>query len=383
MAAREAVVKALLAGPKPWRTAFQALLPETQPFKGKHVISASQFDKDSIIYVLSVADIINHHLKTHDSIPLLTGKMLGNVFLEPSTRTATSFHTAMLKLGGGVVSVSEATSSVQKGETLEDTIRTLENFVDVIALRHPIMGAADLAARASTRVPIINAGDGGNEHPTQALLDLFCIEQEHGPINEAPLELTMLGDLKYGRTVHSLSQMVSHFPNIKLNLVSPDNLKMPQQYVLFNNSPPTFRLSSFSFLFFSRYLDMLKERGIQYQEMDQLEPVLETSDVIYHTRVQKERFTDLAEYERSKGRFIITPEIMNKGKKTMKLMHPFPRVDEISEAVDTDPRALYFKQPKYGLRLRMALMTLALGGEFNLPRYYLPRRLIRNSCFAH
>ena len=349
MAAREAIVKTILQGPKPWRVLFDVSKPELQPFKGRSVISASQFNRENILYVLAVANIINDHLKTNDSIPLLRGKTLGNVFLEPSTRTATSFHSAMLRLGGSVVSISEGTSSVQKGETLEDTIRTLENFVDVVALRHPVQGAADLAAKSATRVPIINAGDGGNEHPTQALLDLFCINQEHGPIDE-PLTLTMLGDLKFGRTVHSLSQMVSHFPNIKLNLVSPENLRMPQQF-----------------------LDQLSAAGVQFKEYDALEPVLGSTDVIYHTRVQKERFTDLAEYERSKGQFIITPELMNKGKKHMKLMHPFPRVDEISEDVDLDPRALYFKQPKYGLRLRMALLTLSLGGEINLPRYFIPR----------
>jgi aspartate carbamoyltransferase len=320
-----------------------------QPFKGRSVVAASQFDRANILYTLAVANCVNEHLKAHDSLPILQGKTLGNVFLEPSTRTATSFHSAMLRLGGSVVSISEQTSSVQKGETLEDTIRTLENFVDVVALRHPVQGAADLAARSATRIPIINAGDGGNEHPTQALLDLFCIDQEHGPIDQ-PLTLTMLGDLKYVRTVHSLAQMVSHFPNIKLNLVSPDNLRMPDEF-----------------------LTMLRTSGVSFKEYDALEPVLGETDIIYHTRVQKERFVDLKEYERSKGKFIITPEIMNQGKKTIKLMHPFPRVDEISEEVDRDPRALYFKQPKYGLRLRMALIILTLGGETHLPRYFIPR----------
>lgn len=351
MAAREAVIRAIQAGPKPWRVKFDISKPELQPFKGRSIISADQFSRDNILYVLGVAKVIHNHMKTNDRLPVLSGKTLGNVFLEPSTRTATSFHSAMLRLGGNVLPISEQTSSVQKGETLEDTIRTLENYTDIIAMRHPVPGAADLAAKFATKCPIINAGDGGNEHPTQALLDLFTISQEHGSLEE-PLTLTMLGDLKFGRTVHSLAQLVAHFPSIKLNLVSPPNLRMPQQF-----------------------LDLLNASGCRVNEYDALEPVLADTDIIYHTRVQKERFTDLSEYERSKGRFIITPEIMNKGKKTVKLMHPFPRVDEITEDVDQDPRALYFKQPKYGLHLRMALITLALGGELNLPRpfFYTPR----------
>lgn len=347
MAAREAVITALKAGPKPWRVVFDVSKPELQPFKGRSVISAEQFNRDNILYVLAVANIIHAQMQTRDRIPLLEGKTLGNVFLEPSTRTMTSFHSAMTRLGGTVISVSESTSSVQKGETLEDTIRTLENYADVIALRHPVHYAADLAARSAIRAPIINAGDGGNEHPSQALLDLFCMDQEVGSIEE-PFTLTMLGDLKYGRTVHSLSQMVSHFPNITLNLVSPPNLRMPDDI-----------------------LDQLRHSGCRVTEYDALEPVLAKTDVLYHTRVQKERFSDLKEYEASKGKFIVTPEVMNRGKRTMKLMHPFPRVDEITEDVDKDPRALYFKQPKYGLHLRMALLTLALGGEINLPRHFV------------
>lgn len=347
MAARQAVVAALKAGPKPWRVTFDVSKPELQPFKGRSVISAEQFNRENILYVLAVANIIHAQMQTRDRIPLLEGKTLGNLFLEPSTRTMTSFHSAMLRLGGNVLSVSESTSSVQKGETLEDTIRTLENYADVIALRHPVPGAADLAASSARRAPIINAGDGGNEHPSQALLDLFCIDQEVCNIEE-PFTLTLLGDLKFGRTVHSLSQMVSHFPNITLNLVSPPNLRMPDEI-----------------------LAQLKQSGCRITEREDLEPVLGQTDVLYHTRVQKERFSDLKEYEASKGRYIINPQIMAKCKKTMKLMHPFPRVDEITEDVDNDPRALYFKQPKYGLHLRMALLTLALGGEINLPRHFI------------
>jgi aspartate carbamoyltransferase len=164
-----------------------------------------------------------------DNLNLVRGKILANCFLEPSTRTATSFHVAMLRMGGGVVGLTQENSSIQKGETLEDTVRMLESYADVLVMRHPTQGAADVAGSVLTRLPIINAGDGGGEHPTQALLDLFCIHQRFGTLNE-PLTMTLLGDLKFGRTVHSLAQMISHFPNIRLNLVSPPNLQMPKHY---------------------------------------------------------------------------------------------------------------------------------------------------------
>ena len=193
------------------------------------------------------------------------------------------------------------------------------------------------ASVSSGQVPIINAGDGGGEHPTQALLDLFSIHQRFGSLDET-IHLTMLGDLRFGRTVHSLVQMVSHFPNISLSLVSPPNLRMPDGY-----------------------LDLLRRRNCRFEVLDSLDSVLGQTDVLYQTRVQKERFDDLEEYARSKGQFIVTPDVMSRLKSTGILMHPFPRVDEITEEVDADSRAWYFKQPAMGVRARMALLGLVMG----------------------
>ncbi len=190
---------------------------------------AEQFDAKSILYVMEHAQRLDGALTIVPDLNLLRGKVLANCFFEPSTRTATSFHVAMLRMGGTVVGLTQENSSVQKGETLEDTVRTLESYADVLVMRHPVQGAADLAASVLDHAAIINAGDGGGEHPTQALLDLFCIYQRFGSLTE-PLTVTMVGDLKFGRTVHSLAQMISYFPNIRLNFVSPSNLQMPKQY---------------------------------------------------------------------------------------------------------------------------------------------------------
>jgi len=288
---------------------------------------------------MKAAKTIKNLIGEKGFVPLLEGRVLANVFLEPSTRTATSFHTAMLRLKGDVVSIDGESSSVQKGETLEDTVRVLESYADAIVIRHPTIGAADVAASSVSKAPILNAGDGGGEHPTQALLDLFCISSEIGDLAK-PMTVTLLGDLKYGRTVHSLSQMMSHFPNIKFNLVSPPNLRMPDQY-----------------------LELLTKGKCRFDVLDKLEPVLGQTDVLYQTRVQKERFTDLNEYEKSKGQFILTPKVMSLAKNNTLLMHPFPRVDEITEDLDKDPRACYFKQPLYGMHLRMALLALTIGSN--------------------
>ena len=337
MAVREQVLKAL-PSVRPWRARFDMTHPF--PFLNRHVISAEQFDAESIKYVMNFADIIDGGLKLAPGHSLLSGKVQANVFLEPSTRTATSFAVSMLRSGGSVFNINSETSSVQKGETLEDTIRTLESYADVIVMRHPVVGAADLAASVSNnRVPIINAGDGGGEHPTQALLDLYSIHSRFGSLDEE-INMTFLGDLKFGRTVHSLAQMVSHFPNIRLTFVSPPNLQMPKYY-----------------------LDLLDQRNCKYEVYNELEPVLSKTDVLYQTRVQKERFVDLDEYMASKGKFIITTDIMKMLKSSAILMHPFPRVDEIKEEVDADSRAWYFTQPAMGVRARMALLGLVLGKE--------------------
>lgn len=336
---RASVVDALLSTAKPWRAKFDVGKP--LPFLSKHVISAEQFDRDSIQYVMRYADLIDGGLKLSHGHSLLSGKVQANVFLEPSTRTATSFAVSMMRSGGSVFHISAETSSVQKGETLEDTIRTLESYADVIVLRHPTLGAADVAASVATgNVPIINAGDGGGEHPTQALLDLYSIHSRFGGLESKRLHMTLLGDLKYGRTVHSLAQMLSHFPNIELSLVSPPNLGMPKEY-----------------------LQILQNRNVKFSVQTNLEGVLSDTDILYQTRVQKERFTDANEYAQSKGKFVVTPSTMAMMKKESILMHPFPRVDEILESVDSDARAWYFKQPAMGIRARMALLGLVLGKE--------------------
>ncbi len=305
------------------------------PFYGKDILSVKQFNRNDLDYIFGVAHEMREMVSRVGSFDLLKGKILANLFYEPSTRTSSSFTSAMERLGGSVIPINEVRySSVSKGESLPDTVRTLEAYADVIVLRHPEVGSAALAAQYA-RKPIINAGDGVGEHPTQALLDLFTIQEELGRVDG--LNVTMLGDLKYGRTVHSLARLLSLY-NVRLNYVAPDLLRMPAEI-----------------------LAELKEKGVSQQEFAQIEPVLAESDVLYVTRVQKERFEDQALYESVKGAYIITPETMRKVKDEMVLMHPFPRVGEIAYEVDEDPRAAYFRQMEYGLYTRMALLALVLG----------------------
>jgi aspartate carbamoyltransferase len=269
------------------------------------------------------------------SFDLLKGKILASVFYEPSTRTSSSFTSAMERLGGSVIPINEVRySSVSKGESLPDTVRTLEAYADVIVLRHPEVGSAALAAQYA-RKPVINAGDGVGEHPTQALLDLFTIKEELNQIDG--LTITMLGDLKYGRTVHSLARLLSMY-KIKINYVSPDILRMPDEIV-----------------------NELNEKGIPQAAYTRLEEVLPTTDVLYVTRVQKERFTDPETYEAVKNVYVLTADLMKIAKEQMIVMHPLPRVGEISMDVDDDPRAAYFRQMEYGLYVRMALLAMVLG----------------------
>ncbi len=305
------------------------------PFYGKHIISVKQFSRDDLTYVFEVAHEMREMVLRVGSFDLLKGKILANLFYEPSTRTSSSFTSAMERLGGSVIPINEVRySSVAKGESLPDTVRTLEAYADVVVLRHPQKGAAALAAQYA-RKPIINAGDGTGEHPTQALLDLFTIVEELGQVDG--LTITMLGDLKYGRTVHSLARLLSLY-DVRLNYVSPEILRMPAEII-----------------------DELAARGIPQAEHSTLEDVLAETDVLYVTRVQKERFEDPAAYETVKGAYIITPETMRQAKSRMILMHPFPRVGEISMEVDADPRAAYFRQMEYGLYVRMALLAMVLG----------------------
>lgn len=305
------------------------------PLFNQHILSIKQFGRSDLESVMAVADEMRMMVERVGTFDLLKGKVLAVLFYEPSTRTSSSFIAAIQRLGGGFIPINEVKySSVAKGESLPDTIRTLEGYADVIVLRHPETGSAALAAQHA-RKPIINAGDGIGEHPTQALLDMFTILEERGKIEGATV--TMLGDLKYGRTVHSLARLLSLY-NVKLNYVSPDILQMPRELVEELNAP-----------------------GIRQHETASLDEVLGETDVLYVTRIQKERFANLDEYETVKGAYVISPEILARAKQDMVLMHPLPRVGEISEDVDRDPRAAYFRQVEYGMYVRMALLAMVLG----------------------
>jgi aspartate carbamoyltransferase catalytic subunit len=302
-------------------------------FKGRDIVSIADFTREEINYILKIS---------HDMEPLavkgsdmLKGKILATLFFEPSTRTRLSFEAAMLKLGGSTIGFAEAEiASVKKGENLADTIRTVENYADIIALRHPLEGAAKLAAEFS-KVPILNAGSGAEEHPTQALMDLYTMQKEKGTIDG--LKIALVGDLRYGRTVHSLAYALSLY-NIELYLISPDSLRMRHQVIR-----------------------SIKDK-ISIVEETNLENIIPQIDVLYVTRIQKERFPDPAEFAKVKGIYRIDVEILKKAKKDMIILHPLPRVDEIAAEVDGKPQARYFQQVWNGIVVRMALLALVLGG---------------------
>ena len=304
---------------------------------GKDIISVKQFERSDLEYIFGIAHEMRGMVERVGTFDLLKGKILANLFYEPSTRTSSSFTAAMERLGGSVIPINEVKySSVSKGESLPDTVRTLECYADVIVLRHPETGSAAIAARAA-RKPVINAGDGIGEHPTQALLDTFTIFEELSAGSVDGMTVTMLGDLRYGRTVHSLARLLSMF-NVKINYVSPEILRMPREV-----------------------MDEVDAKGTAQAEFNSLEKVLPETDVLYVTRVQKERFEDPADYEKVKSAYVIDPEIMKAAKQDMIVMHPLPRVGEISVDFDDDPRAAYFRQMEYGLYVRMALLAMVLG----------------------
>lgn len=308
-------------------------------FTGRHILSAKAFSREEILFLLAQGT----KMKDHPPGEILRGKVLATLFFEPSTRTRLSFESAMLRLGGGVLGFhSSDVSSIKKGETLADTIRTVNSYADVIAMRHDREGAAHLASQFS-RVPIINAGSGGQEHPTQALLDMLCIQNERGTIDG--LNIGLVGDLKYGRTVHSLALLLSNF-NVNLYFISPPALRMR-----------------------FRVIDVLQTRGmegkpVKFKETEKLKRLLPILDVLYMTRIQKERFTDPEEYEKVKGVYVLDRKAAETLKKDAIIMHPLPRVDEITPDVDELPNAIYFKQTQYGLWMRQALLALVLGAKF-------------------
>ncbi|KAK8191795.1 uncharacterized protein BKA78DRAFT_353075 [Phyllosticta capitalensis] len=306
------------------------------PFKGKHISSVKQVTRSDLHLLFTVAQEMRLGAQRQGGLDILKGRVLCTMFYEPSTRTSASFDAAMKRLGGSTVVISESTSSTKKGESLEDTIRTLGCYGDAIVLRHPDDESINTAAKVSN-VPIINAGNGSREHPTQAFLDLFTIREELGTVKG--LTITFVGDLLYGRTTHSLCELLKHYDDIKIQLVSPEPLRMPE-YIR----------------------ETLKERGQLLTESFELTPeIISRSDVLYCTRVQKERFPDLELYEKVKDSFVVDNAVMKNAKANMIVMHPLPRNREIPDEVDTDPRAAYFRQMRYGLYTRMALLALVMA----------------------
>jgi len=303
--------------------------------KGKDILHGNQFSKKDIDAIIKVASELEKELKKKDSLNLLKGKILATLFYEPSTRTRLSFEAAMQRLGGGIIGMgSVESSSVAKGETLADTVRTVSQYVDVIVLRHPRTGSAKEAADV-TPIPVINAGDGTGQHPTQALLDIYTIKKETGSLKN--LTIAMVGDLKNGRTVHALAEILSLF-GTRLYFVSPDSLRMPAEIT-----------------------SNLKAKKIGIVETEDMMEATAASDLVYMTRIQKERFSDLSEYERVKGSYVINEEFLKRLKKKITILHPLPRVDEINPEVDAYPGAAYFRQVRNGVFIRMALLTMIFG----------------------
>ncbi len=265
------------------------------------------------------------------------GKKLATLFFEPSTRTRLSFEAAMYELGGNVLGFSEAqSSSASKGESVADTVRVVESYADIIAMRHPKEGAPTVAA-LNASIPVINAGDGGHNHPTQTLTDLITIKRELGRLDN--LTIGMCGDLKFGRTVHSLIGAAARYENIRFVFIAPRELRLPDYIIN----------------------DVLEKNGIDYRETESLEEAMPELDVLYMTRVQRERFFNEADYIRLKDTYVLTPEKLASAKKDMRILHPLPRVNEISVSVDSDPRACYFRQAANGKYIRMALILKLLG----------------------
>ena len=321
---------------KPRMSNVRTLGGDAAVWRGASLVSVEQLEPAAMDLLFATADAMKADVRSPaGGSDALRGKVLGNVFYEPSTRTNCSFQAAMLRLGGTTIAVNESTSSVAKGETLSDTVRSLESYCDALVLRHPTKGSAREAAEAM-RKPLLNAGDGVGEHPTQALLDVFTIRSEL-----AGRTITMVGDLKHGRTVHSLAPLLARLGGaaVTLRFVAPASLRMPGALV-----------------------EQVARAGATVHEDDALsDEVLAATDVLYVTRVQKERFDDPAAYEKVKHAFVVTAETLARMKETAVVMHPLPRVGEIAEECDADPRAAYFRQMENGMFVRMALLKLLLS----------------------
>ncbi|MBI2653990.1 aspartate carbamoyltransferase [Candidatus Woesearchaeota archaeon] len=300
-------------------------------FKNRDIISINDFSKEELLHILKVVRQIEQKPKSN----LLKGKILAALFFEPSTRTRLSFISAMEQLGGTVIGFSTASvTSIQKGESLWDTIKMTEQYADMIVVRHPLEGSARLAAEAAN-VPVINGGDGSNQHPTQTMLDLYTIQKIKGKLEG--LHVGFVGDLKYGRTVHSLVIALSHF-NPTFYFIAPDDLQIPESYV-----------------------DDLYKKKIKYFKTSDLNRFSKELDVLYVTRIQKERFPDPLEYEKFKGVYRIDNSFLQNVKKDLKIMHPLPRIDEIDKSIDSTEHAAYFEQAANGIPVRKALLALVLG----------------------
>jgi aspartate carbamoyltransferase catalytic subunit len=299
--------------------------------KNKSLVSINDYSKDEIFKILDLAE----EFQKNPNQKLLESHVVASLFFEPSTRTRLSFETAIQRLGGKVIGFSEAANtSVSKGESLKDTILTVSTYADLIVMRHPIEGSARYASVVSDK-PIINAGDGANQHPTQCLLDLYSIRKTQGTLDN--INIFLVGDLKHGRTVHSLLMAMSEF-NPTFNFVSPALLRMPQEYK-----------------------DYLDEKGIKYYEHEELDDNIKHADIIYVTRVQRERFSDPMEYEKVKNAYILKNKMLEGTKDNLRILHPLPRVNEIDTDVDPNPKAYYFEQAENGVYARMALMCHILG----------------------
>jgi aspartate carbamoyltransferase catalytic subunit len=298
--------------------------------KNKSLVSINDYSKDEYLKILSLAETFEKN-PVRD---LMSGKVVATLFYEPSTRTRLSFESAVNRLGGKIIGFSDSnSSSVSKGESLYDTIKTVGNYCDLIVMRHPLEGSARFASEIS-QVPIINAGDGANQHPTQTLLDLYSIKKTQGRLDE--INIFMVGDLKYGRTVHSLLMAMSKFKTT-FNFIAPEELKMPDEYKLF--------------------LDSL---GLKYFEHKDFTDIISEADIIYMTRVQKERFSDPIEYEKTKNAYVLKDYMLRNTKQNMKILHPLPRVSEIDPSIDLNPKAYYFIQALNGVYVRQAIITSIL-----------------------
>ncbi|KAJ1499370.1 Oxidoreductase [Coelomomyces lativittatus] len=308
--------------------------PLKNPFYLQSMLSVQHLTRQELHLLFGMSLEMQTLVERHQPLTFLQGRVLSTLFYEPSTRTCSSFESAWQRLGGSLVSVKPESSSIMKGESWSDTVRTLAMYSDCLVMRHPEKGAVSMAAKVA-KIPVINAGDGIGEHPTQALLDVYTIREELGTVNG--LTITFVGDLKHGRTVHSLAKLLSLY-DVKLNYCAPESLQMPEAIQ-----------------------HQLHQHGIVQHMGHDVMAFIKTTDVLYVTRIQKERFEHVSQYEKVQHAYHINPQVLKSAKSQMIVMHPLPRLHEISPEVDFDPRAAYFRQMRYGLFVRMALLALIMG----------------------